>query len=339
MAGNNHASRPPARARGSGRGEEGVILLLVMWILVLISVVVLSWAQEWRTEIKLTANYRDAQECRRLAEAGIYYALGKLAEGKISEATQVSPGLVDLPRPASGWRLDQTPKVIELPGGKVEVRVADEGGKINLNMASEQTLTNFFTALGIPPDRVKAMITGILEWRKQEGGPGGPSPTSPFTARRGRQRAGTGLPFSRKTRFDAVEELAWVKGFENSPLIPRLNDWFTVQPTSLGANVNTAPLEVLEALGFAPDQARTIILSRQSAPYRRIQELPLRAVDPRITQFQQLFTFQSSPFCTIKATGMVNKKKARHTIKAVVRLELTAEPPWGIVSWVDDFPG
>jgi len=336
----NRRNQPAVRSGPlSRRGEEGVILLLVMWILVLISVVVLSWAQEWRTEIRLTANYRDAQECHRLAEAGVFYALGKLTETKIAETTRASVGLVELPQPVSGWPLDQTSRVIELPGGKVEVRVGDEGGKINLNMANEQTLTNIFTALRLPPDRVKAMVTNILDWRKQEGGPAGSSPVSPFAARKARLGGGLRQPFSRKTRFDTVEELAWVKGFESSPLIPRLADWFTVQPTGAGVNVNTASLEVLEALGFAPEQARTIIFSRQSVPYRQINELPPRAVDPRITQFQQPFSFQSSPFCTIKASGMVNNKKARHTIKAMARLDISAETPWSILSWVDDFPG
>jgi general secretion pathway protein K len=319
----------------SRRNEEGVVLLLVLWVLVLISVLVMSWAQEWRTEIKLTANYRDAQEARRLAEAGVFYALGKLAEAKVADALRTQESFVKQPPPATGWRSDQTPRIIELPGGQVEIRVGDEGGKINLNQAKELTLTNFFTELRLPPDRVKTMVAGILGWRK-EGAEVAPAPS---TAMGGRRPRGILAAQSRQIRFDAVEELAWVSGFENSPLIPRLCDWFTVASVSAGVNVNTATSEVLQALGFSPEQARTIIYSRQQAPYRTTAELPPRAVDPRGTQVQQSFTFQNSPFCTLKATGMVNNKKARHTIKVLARLDFTSEIPWGILSWVDDFPG
>jgi len=65
--------------------EEGTVLLLVILILTLISVLVLSWAQEWRTELKLASNFGEAHKCQRLAEAGIYYALGKLVTAKTAE--------------------------------------------------------------------------------------------------------------------------------------------------------------------------------------------------------------------------------------------------------------
>src|SRR4030042_5974188 len=58
--------------------EEGSVLLLVILILTLISVLVLSWAQEWRTELKLASNFGEAHKCHRLAEAGVYFALGKM---------------------------------------------------------------------------------------------------------------------------------------------------------------------------------------------------------------------------------------------------------------------
>ena len=71
--------------------EEGTVLLLVILILTLISVLVLSWAQEWRTELKLASNFGEAHKCQRLAEAGIYYALGKLMTAKTEESTGLGP--------------------------------------------------------------------------------------------------------------------------------------------------------------------------------------------------------------------------------------------------------
>ncbi len=57
-----------------------MVLILIIWILALISAVIFGWAQEWRSEIRLAANFQGRQISRNLAEAGIHYALFKLME-------------------------------------------------------------------------------------------------------------------------------------------------------------------------------------------------------------------------------------------------------------------
>ena len=74
-----------ANPKASTAREEGAVLLLVLLILTLISVLVLSWAQEWRTGLKLASNFGESHKSHRLAEAGIYYALGKLVSAKKAE--------------------------------------------------------------------------------------------------------------------------------------------------------------------------------------------------------------------------------------------------------------
>ena len=86
-----------ANPKASTAREEGAVLLLVLLILTLISVLVLSWAQEWRTELKLASNFGEAHKCHRLAEAGIYYALGKLLVAKAAEVDRLKT--VVLPEP------------------------------------------------------------------------------------------------------------------------------------------------------------------------------------------------------------------------------------------------
>ena len=204
--------------------EEGSVLLLVILILTLISVLVLSWAQEWRTELKLASNFGEAHKCQRLAEAGIYYALGKLVTAKTAEMSGMN-AVAPQAQGDSGalWQGDQQPHVLELPDGMVEVRIGDEGGKINLNLASEPLLLNFFTVLGLPEPQVRTMVDSIQDWRTQGSYPrlyGAKSAyylslDPPYVAKNG--------------KFETVEELAWVRGFEASPLIPQLSRWLTVQ--------------------------------------------------------------------------------------------------------------
>jgi general secretion pathway protein K len=325
----------PARsnAKAVTAREEGSVLLLVILILTLISVLVLSWAQEWRTELKLASNFGEAHKCQRLAEAGIYYALGKLVTAKTAEMggmnafaaqTQVDTGAL--------WQGDQRPHVLELPEGNVEVKIGDEGGKINLNLAFEPLLLNFFTVLGLPESQVRIMVDSIQDWRTQGSYPrlyGAQSAyylslAPPYVAKNG--------------KFETVEELAWVRGFEASPLIPHLSQWLTVQSSGSGINLNTAPLEVLLALGFTRDAALNLIAARQVMPLRNLQEMPQTSANPLLGQGVQM-SFQSSPFFTITSTGMVKKNSGRQTIRATVRLNTSQRVPWMIISWYSGLPG
>jgi len=321
------------KAKALTAREEGTVLLLVILILTLISVLVLSWAQEWRTELKLASNFGEAHKCQRLAEAGIYYALGKLMTAKMAESTGLQ-AIAPQTQGAPGdlWQGDQRPHVLELQDGMVEVRIADEGGKINLNLAPEGLLRNFFTGLGFPEPQIRTMVDSVQDWRTRGSSPrlyGAKSAyylslDPPYVAKNG--------------NFETVEELAWVHGFEASPLIPRLSRYLTVQTTKEGINLNTAPLEVLLALGFARDAAQNIMATRQVIPLLNFQGIAEASANPLLIQGAQI-SFQSSSFFTITSTGMVKKNRGRQTIKAIVRLDIDQRVPWVILSWYDGFPG
>jgi general secretion pathway protein K len=314
--------------------EEGTVLLLILLILALISTMILSWAQEWRTELKLAANYRDAHKCRRLAEAGVYYALGKLVTAKMAESARLkstTPG-AELPGDRGLWPGDQRPHRLELPDGQVEIRIADEGGKINLNGAPELILHNLLAQLGLPEPQIRTMVDAILDWRAGEDLPRPYGAKSDYYLR-------LEPPYVAKNgKFETVEELGWVRGFEASSLIPRLSRWLTVQDTKGKINLNTAPLEVLLTLGLAPAAAQTIMASRETMPLQNIQEINQMIANPLWSQGLQII-FQSSPFFTITSTGMVKRAGGRQTIKAIVRLDLEQLVPWKIESWYDGFPG
>ena len=207
--------------------EEGSVLLLVILILTLISVLILSWAQEWRTELKLASNFGEAHKCQRLAEAGIYYALGKMMTAQAGESTGLQ-AIGPQTQEASGdlWLGDQRPHGLELPDGMVEVRIADEGGKINLNKAPEGLLHNFFIGVGTSGTQSPhhgGFASGLahdgVSYPRLYGAKSAYylSLDPPYVAKNG--------------KFETVEELAWVRGFEASPLIPRLSRCLTVQNT------------------------------------------------------------------------------------------------------------
>jgi general secretion pathway protein K len=312
-----------------------VVLLLVLLVLSLISVLVLSWAQEWRTELQLAANYREAYQCRRLAEGGIYYAMGKLVETKILETSIATPagGSPEAAaRLATSWQGNQEARQVQLPGGTVEVRVEDEGGKLNVNRATEEQLITLFTALEFPPGRIRMMADSIQDWRSQGDTPRLNGAKSAYYLR-------LEPPYvTRNGPLEVVEELAWVRGFENPAMVPRLGQWLSAMGAGQGVNVNSAPQAVLLAMGLPPEVAQAIVMTRRVQPFRNFQDIAQLGIQALPNQLQQL-SFLSSPFFTIKSTGMVNKNGGRHTVKALVRIDVTLQSAWQILSWVDDFPG
>jgi general secretion pathway protein K len=326
----NRAGRPRRRPRD----EQGVVLLLVLLVLTLISVLVLSWGQEWRTELLLAANFREAQQCRRLAESGVYYALGKILETKILESKINTPsGSTEATaKLAAAWHMAGEPYQVKLPGGTVQVRVEDEGGKLNINLASEEYLFALFTALEFPPVQVRTIVDSIQDWRSRGDQP------RPFGAKSS-YYLGLDPPYvARNGPLEVVEELAWVRGLENSPILPRLGQWLTVSGVGQGINLNTAPLPVLMAMGLPLEVAQNVITTRGVQPFRNYQDIAQLGITAMPGQMLQL-GFTSSPFFTIKSTGMVNKQGGRYTIKATVQIDLSLANAWQIHSWVDDFPG
>jgi general secretion pathway protein K len=320
--------------KGHSGNEEGVVLLLVLLVLSLVSVLVLSWGQEWSTELKLASNFRETNQCRRLAEAGVYYALGKLAAAGPTEMAASEPGFSPQEtsgRPVEIWQRNREVHDLELPEGRVEVRIEDEGGKIFLNRAPEAVLSRLFTALGLPEPRVRVMVDSVMDWRDRGDRP------RPYGAKSD-YYLGLEPPYVAKNGpFEVVEELAWVRGFESSPLIPRMAECLTVQRIGNAVNVNTAPPEVLQALGFSSEIANIIIVNRKIRPIKDVAEISRLISDPLIGR-EMGISFNSSPFVTIKSQGK-KKTGGQYTIKTIVHFDVKKPTPWKILSWLDDFPG
>uniref|UniRef100_A0A7C3WHF6 General secretion pathway protein GspK n=1 Tax=Desulfobacca acetoxidans TaxID=60893 RepID=A0A7C3WHF6_9BACT len=314
-------------------GERGVILLMVVWLLILISVIVLSVAQEWRTEVILARNYFTARQASLLAEGGVYYAVGKLVEAQLAERQPRSPDL--LPAAETDlWKGDGASHELRLPGGAVIVRVTDESGKININQASEEMIFSLLTTLGYDEGTTRAVVDAIMDWRDKD------SISRPLGAESD-YYLGLNPPYPAKNGpLDTVEELFWIRGLDTSRF-SRLCEFFTVQRTGRGVNINAAPREVLLAVGFTPEQAQAVIQGRAYSPIRNRRELNNLIGVAGAGRFNAPITFRSSQFFEIIATGMVGygSRKGRHTVKAVVRLNATRSLPFDFVYWADDYPG
>ena len=134
----------------SKHGEQGIALVVVLWIVTLLSVMAASFAYSMRTETSLATFAMERAQARALAEAAIAYAAQKL---------------LLQPDPESPWPVEGTPKTWRFGGGEVSISVVESTGKIDLNHANRELLAGLLSNEGLADDEIDTLLDAIEDWR------------------------------------------------------------------------------------------------------------------------------------------------------------------------------
>ncbi len=138
------ASRVP---RPDGR-ERGFALLIVLWTLVLASLIGARVTAAGRSEAQLASNLRVAAVLEAASDGAVHEAMFRMLD----------PG-------EGGWWADGPPRRLSLPGAVIAVRLEDQAGKVNPNIASPELLRALLRQLGADALRADAIAAAILDWR------------------------------------------------------------------------------------------------------------------------------------------------------------------------------
>ncbi|MDD5194414.1 MAG: type II secretion system protein GspK [Candidatus Omnitrophica bacterium] len=138
------------------------------------------------------------------------------------------------------------------------VSVFDEARKLNINMASLPVMERLFMiVLGFDKIEASELAASIVDWRDTDSLltlPLGSAEDSYYR----------NFPYSYEAKdgpFEALEELLLVKGVTRE-VFEKLNNYITIYGDGK-ININTAPEEVLNAVGFSSDMVSKIIALRQ----------------------------------------------------------------------------
>src|SRR5262249_23254806 len=117
--------------------RRGVILVTVLWSMALLSGLAMAAAITFRGFVGIMAIDRDSVRIDGLLSAGLEVAAGM----------------------AAGW--DATPisgaeATVPLRSGAIRVRLADEGGRIDVGRAPVEMLTDLFASIGVPQPQMVA---------------------------------------------------------------------------------------------------------------------------------------------------------------------------------------
>ncbi|HTY60723.1 MAG TPA: general secretion pathway protein GspK [Acidobacteriota bacterium] len=321
---------------------SGVILIALLWILVALSGIALSFSREGFVEVAAARNAQSLENAYYVARAGIASTVYQLMEKRI------------LPT-VTGAQLQETPDPVDLGivtgefgGGTYRVDIQDESGKINLNIVSAEQMHALAEAIGIPQEDADIIVDSILDWRDSD----------KLTRLNGAEDdyyQTMNPPYKAKNgRFDTVEELLLVRGITptyfygypertvDNTVVYRygLSRYFTVYSNRNQININFAPLPVLLSIpGMPADAAKMIYERRLVKPFKNTAELNSEIPVNIGTQTMPLLTTQPTDIFTLTASAHAERSKAKRIIRAVISLQRESDnAPYQTLYWNENVP-
>jgi general secretion pathway protein K len=204
----------------------------VIWGLSAIALLVLSFSATGRLRVQTAFNAAGAEQGRLMAAAATDLAVLALTREQIAGGAQDHDG---------------APRFCAIEDAVVAVAAEDEGGKIDLNAASEPLLRDSFAGLaGLSPGDAEAAARAVAAFR---------APTAPGVA----PAPDPGKPFALKgAKFQSALELDQVAGLD-SAAFRALVPFVTVYSHADGLDPHRAPPALFAALvGQSHDEVEAL---------------------------------------------------------------------------------
>ena len=214
--------------------QQGIVLVIVLWIITLLTVMAGSFTYSLRTETLLAASAVGRAQARALAEAGVNYAAMQVLR---PVATQ-----------AAAWPVDGSEREWQFGQGRLRIAVVDANGKIDLNRANRALLGGLLTSAGVADEALDSLLDAIEDWRDPDDVPGLHGAEKAEYQAAGRALGPKNAP------FESVEELQQVLGMTPA-IYQRIAGSLTVFSGQPGINPAVASANVLKALPGADPKA------------------------------------------------------------------------------------
>ena len=293
--------------------QEGIILIIVLWVLVILMVIVLSFSVMTRSETYATLAFKDGQERKFIAEAGIERGIVELFYKNVYR------GQTMLEEDKKAWRTDGTPYSIPFANGYFTIRIYDESGKVDINNLSDLSgiiLKNLLINSGVMEQDASVIVDSVLDWKDADD-------LKRLNGAESDYYMSLPKPYKAKNaKFDTLEELLLVKGMNPDVLFggngkKGIIDFLTIHSNSAVINLISAPREVMLSVpGFTAELVEEIIFKREAIP-------PTGALNVVIPQESSQFVSQSGwgNVHTIESAGYKGEGKPHFAIRAKIAIE------------------
>ena len=299
--------------------QSGIALLIVLWILMILMVIVFSFAVMTRSENQGLLAFKEGLEKKFLAEAGVNRGIMEIVYRSVNLHQAAFEG-------HEVWRLDGTPYEISMGSDRYRVRIMSERGKISLNSLTDASgilLKNLLINRGGAPQTADVIVDSILDWKDSDD-------LHRLSGAENDYYLSLPKPYkARNAGFETLEELIYVRGMTPEILYGEdqkkgLINFLSIAGTTNSISLNEAPLEILAALpGMDAEKAQRLMEFRAAAEIRKAEDVkeilgesyPLTA--PYIASTAETGTSVFS----IEATGFKGNRKFGYTIAATVAFD------------------
>lgn len=303
--------------------NRGIALFLVLWVMTLLSVIVGEFCLAMRTDVNITRNFQEGIQANYIALAGMNQAIFELLRQSHLPAGDEKAPL---------WRINTEIGPIPFAGGAFLVRIDNESGRVNLNLAGNRLLRLMLKPFKLDEHQVDVIVDSILDWRD----------TDNLARLNGAEEdyyQSLPQPYHCKDGpFDTVEELLWVRGVTPALFYGGLRDLVTVygggNPMQIFGfdpnriNINAAPPAVLRMLPLM-DKARVkaVIAYRKKADFKSLAEFGSVVGPDVMAAASPYLTLKTVNFYRVSATGY---SASGDTMKSIwCLLQVDAKAPRG----------
>jgi type II secretory pathway component PulK len=285
----NSRNLPGPSLSQSAGSLKASILIVTVWALFMLATfaVILGYTVRQKLSLAMRLEQRDA--ARYLSWANI-----KLATWQIKNKATMK-FLVSFPGShfEQAYSQEQKEDASEQAFTEIPFVIIDEERKININKADMQVLERLVKiVLGYGDIGAQELAAAIVDWRDKDSVlslPSGSAEDFYYTS----------LPYPYECKdadFDCLAELLLVKGVTREAF-EKLRDYLTVYGDGL-ININTAPWEVLLALGLSEDLVNNIVYFRCGK-----DKLPRTEDDNYFTSTSEIAVSLGN-FCTLNEIQM-----------------------------------
>lgn len=231
------------------RSRRGMVLVFALWVLGILTILAVSVAAGIRQKIFLVARLDERSRMTYLLEAAVKKTAGYIHQQMEVSDFQLTPSvkmnLFNNTNELSSIALanDRAGVGYVMQDGSLRWGVVDEESKINLNKTNQVTLMNLLTSvLSLKDEDASKLAVSLLDWRQYGEG----EVTGFFSDD---YYSNLQYPYPKKSAdYETLDEILLVKGM-NKQMYERLINYVTIYGDG-AVNVNTASVEVLEALGL-----------------------------------------------------------------------------------------
>lgn len=330
------------------KNQRGIALIMVLWIIAILSVVVLEFSFGMRTELNLTRHFKDELQLYEMAEGGVHRAIVEMVYKRDSKIQQKRKTLKteEIPADQMEWATDGRAYLLSFTGGKVEVRVTGEDGKVNINTVSESLLRKIVGNMGLEGEARDIVVDSILDWRD-------PDDFYRLNGAENDYYRALREPYDCKDGpLDSLEELLLVRGVtaelyhgirrkDEEEKVERvgLKDIFSIYASGEQIDINSATSLVMRmVLGLPKQVSELIVKAREEKPFDNQQDLVQRVPEivPFIGEAARYIAYRPrTPYYTIESKAKREEGGSMRGLKAIIRVDLREKNGYKIIQWVD----